>query len=138
MWLMVLATPLLLSGVVAAFVAPFSTVKSGNADSYAAALGQFVGEAWLPLLALVAISLVAAAAAYRRHQRFGLPHPLAWAALVFVFGVPGWIAYRLHRTWPVLEACPACDESTPRDRELCTECGAAFPPPPAKGIEVFA
>jgi hypothetical protein len=67
-----------------------------------------------------------------------LPHATGWAAFVFLFGVPGWIAYRVHRTWPVFEECPACRQAAPRDRTECTECGADFPPPVLKGIEVFA
>jgi hypothetical protein len=52
--------------------------------------------------------------------------------------VPGYLAYRFHRTWPVLEDCPRCGEQSPRDRDRCSDCGATFPPPELKGLEIFA
>jgi hypothetical protein len=52
-------------------------------------------------------------------------------------GIPGWIAYRLHRNWPALEPCPSCNEPAPIDRAACADCGATFPPPALMGIEVF-
>jgi hypothetical protein len=93
---------------------------------------------WPCLAALLAIGAVCAIAAWRRQKRFGLPHAAGWAVFAFLLGIPGWIAYRLHRAWPVVDECPACQQPSPRDREACTECGADFPPPALKGIEVFA
>jgi hypothetical protein len=89
-------------------------------------------------LAVLAVGALCAVLAYRRQRRYALPNPGAWAAFAFLLGIPGWIAYRLHRAWPVLEECPACHQPSPRDREECIDCGAEFPPPPLKGIEVFA
>jgi predicted amidophosphoribosyltransferase len=57
---------------------------------------------------------------------------------VFILGVPGLLAYRFHRRWPVLEACPACKQDVPHDREACSHCGSEFPRPEPKGTEVFA
>ena len=37
-----------------------------------------------------------------------------------------------------IEECPACHQGAPRDRDTCLDCGAMFPPPALKGIEVFA
>lgn len=107
-------------------------------EDYAHALGFVLARTWPSILAVIAAACVAASLAYRRQKRFGLPNPAAWAVFAFVFGVPGWIAYRFHRVWPVLGECPACKELAPRDRETCFDCGKAFPPPPLKGIEVFA
>jgi hypothetical protein len=110
----------------------------GQADSPAAAVSYALTIGWPALLFDFALSAAGAAAAYRRQRRFGLPGAIAWAIFAFVFGAAGWIAYRWHRAWPPLEECPACDQPAPRDRAACTECGAAFPPPELKGIEVFA
>jgi hypothetical protein len=48
------------------------------------------------------------------------------------------VGYLFHRRWPVMDACPACGRPVPRDRDSCAACGAEFPPPALKGIEVFA
>jgi hypothetical protein len=113
-------------------------VASGQADSYAAALVKLVGAFWPSVLVVLLVGGGCAVAAYRRQKRFGLPHAAAWAVFAFVLGVPGWIAYRFHHRWPILEDCPRCHQPSPRDRETCLDCGALFPPPALKGIEVFA
>jgi len=99
-------------------------------------------RAWTEMWpALVAVGFVAAGIAgicYRRQKRYALPGTAVWVAFVFLTGVPGWLGYRFHRRWPVLDPCPACAKPSPRDREACAQCGADFPAPAAKGIEVFA
>jgi hypothetical protein len=107
-------------------------------EDYSRALGIVLWRTWPSILAVFGLGCAMAPLAYRRQKRFGLPNPAAWAVFAFIFGLPGWIAYRFHRTWPVLEECPACRQPSPRDRESCLDCGKAFPPPPMKGIEVFA
>ena len=104
----------------------------------AAALVHALALVWPSLAFVLVISAVVAVAAYRRQRRFAFPGAVAWAVFAFIFGLPGWLAYRFHRVWPPLEECPACNQASPRDREACIECGADFPQPPLKGIEVFA
>ena len=89
---------------------------------------------------MILISLISiGAAAQWLAAHINVPNPAVFLIVfAFIFGLPGWIAYRFHRTWPVLEECPACHQPSPRDREDCLDCGKAFPPPPLKGIEVFA
>jgi hypothetical protein len=137
-WMAAAAAPHPLSHVLLDALVPLGMLQMGEVPTYWAGAVRAIAETWLSLVAVIAIGIVAAILAYRRQRRFGLPHAAAWAAFVFVFGIPGWIAYRFHRTWPVLEECPACRQPAPRDRESCLDCGAAFPPPPLKGIEVFA
>jgi hypothetical protein len=137
-WLGVIAAPLPLGHGVFTLVAPLELLESGAADGYPAGLARVVRETWMSSFVVVVLGAVVAVLAYRHQRRYGLLHAGAWAAFVFVFGIPGWIAYRFHRTWPVLEDCPSCGQPAPRDREACLDCGASFPPPPLKGIEVFA
>jgi hypothetical protein len=137
-WMFSAAAPFPLAGGLMAAFAPLALVEGDQADSYWSGLAKGLAELWPMLLVLLAVGAVTARAAYRRQKRLGLPHAVAWAIFAYVLGIPGWLAYRLHRTWPVLEDCPACGQAAPRDRASCTECGAAFPPPPLKGIEVFA
>jgi hypothetical protein len=137
-WFSLLAGPFPAGQGPLVFLMPMQFVQTGQADSYADAFVQNLPRALPAILGSILIGGLAAFAAYRRQRRYGLPGAIGWAVFAFVLGAPGWIAYRFHRTWPVLEDCPACDEPAPRDREACTECGAVFPPPPLNGIEVFA
>jgi hypothetical protein len=113
-------------------------IQQGRAESFVDAFPQVLEFMWPAVLIVTVIGLIAAVAAYRRQQRFALPHGLAWAVFNFLFGVPGWLAYRFHRVWPPMTPCPACHQPSPRDRVACSQCGAAFPPPVRKGIEVYA
>jgi hypothetical protein len=137
-WSAVPIAPLPLAHAGLTFVVPAFMVQSGAAEDYRTALGRYAGDTWPALLLVLAIGAAAAIAAYRRQRRYGLRYAGTWAALVFLLGVPGWIAYRYHRTWPVLEECAACHQASPRDRERCVDCGAEYPGPELKGIEVFA
>jgi hypothetical protein len=137
-WFMALAAPVPLAGAVVIGIASWVVAAEGRADSYAQGLGQMLPVLGPGMLFLLAVSAGLAALAWRRQRRFGLPHAAAWAAFVLLLGVPGWIAYRFHRTWPVLADCPACQHPSPRDRNACLECGAPYPPPRLKGTEVFA
>jgi hypothetical protein len=101
-------------------------------------LPYLLAENWPALAVVFAGSAVLAWLAYRRQARFALPGAGVWAAFVFLFGLPGWLAYRWHRRWPVLETCGECRRPAPRDRESCASCGQAFAPPPLVGTEVFA
>jgi hypothetical protein len=137
-WFSLLAGPFPAGQAPLVFIMPQQLVQTGQADSYAAAFLPNLLRAWPALLGTLIIGAICAAAAYRRHRRYALPGAVGWAIFAFLLGLPGWIAYRFHRTWPVLEECPACDQPAPRDRHSCIECGAAFPPPELKGVEVFA
>jgi hypothetical protein len=83
----------------------------------------------LELAVVLALSVALAAATWRRQRRFGLGQTVVWASFVLLFGVPGWIAYRWHRSWPVLASCAACGARAPRDRDACFRCGTSFPSP---------
>ena len=91
---------------------------------------------WPTLSVVLVVSLVLAASAWRRQRRYGFGARVVWAGFVLLFGVPGWLAYRWHRAWPPLEACPACKAMAPRDREACCRCGAPFPPPRRESFEI--
>ena len=137
-WAAVVSAPMVLAFVLLAALAPLEKLQQGTAETYLDGLGMLLQEAWPAMLIVMAIGAILAVLAYRRQRRYGLPHAAGWGAFIFILGIPGWIADRFHRTWPVLEDCPSCGQPAPRDREACLDCGAPFPPPPPKGIEVFA
>jgi len=137
-WWGAVAVPIPIANVTYQAILPRMLKESGKADSYSSGLSAVLATNWPSMIAVVVASIACGVAAYRRQRRFALPHAPAWAVFAFLLGIPGWIAYRFHRAWPVLEECPACHQPSPRDREACVDCGADFPPPPLKGIEVFA
>jgi hypothetical protein len=136
-WFSLAAAPFSLGQAPLVLVMPLQLVQTGQADSYGSAFLANLSRAWPALAGALLIGAVCAVAAYRRQVRYALPGAIGWGVFAFLFGLPGWIAYRFHRTWPVVEECPACDQLAARNRAACTECGALFPPPELKGFEVF-
>ncbi|OJW14718.1 MAG: hypothetical protein BGO49_17185 [Planctomycetales bacterium 71-10] len=108
--------------------------------NYPAALGAILRASIPGLIAVAVLATALAVAAWRRARAFGLPanERAGWAAFVGLFGLPGWVGFRLHRRWPARAACPRCGARAPRDRPSCLACGEAFPAPAATGIEIFA
>ena len=122
----------------AAAVFPRDALSSGSAAKYSAALAHSLTRLAVPLLLVSLLSVILAALCWRRHRRYFQPASGLWFVFVLLMGLPGLVGYLFHRRWPVREDCPACGRFVPRDRDACAACGAEFPPPPRKGIEVFA
>ncbi len=108
-----------------------------NDAGYLERVGMMLSDAWPPLLVLVILSAVLAWFALRWHQQYARPHAGAWTALVFLLGVPGFIAYWAYHRRPALETCPECNEKVPRDRDACAGCRQPFAEPRLLGTEVF-
>jgi hypothetical protein len=121
-----------------ALVTPFMEVLNGAAPNYPTALLHSLAVFWPPLLVVTLLSAAMAWYCFRRHARYGQPHGAVWFMFVLLTGLPGLVGYLFHRRWPVLENCPHCGQSVPRDREICAHCREAFPLPALKGSEVFA
>jgi hypothetical protein len=107
-------------------------------DEFFLAYRDGLPHAWLPLTLDLVLAAVMAWLCYRRQKRFAQPWTKTWVVFVFLGGVAGLLGYLWHRRWPPLFACPSCGRPAPRDREHCARCGAEFPAPAPKGIEVFA
>jgi hypothetical protein len=137
-WSSVMAAPFPLATGLLMFFMQSMMVEQGRAETYSEALSEVLQHMAPAIIVVIVIGAIAAVAAYRRQRRYALPHAWPWALFAFIMGVPGWLAYRFHRTWPAVADCPSCSQPAPRDRDHCSQCGAAFPPPPRKGIEVFA
>jgi hypothetical protein len=92
------------------------------------------------LAAVVLLSLGLAAAAWRRSNAFALSRRErgVWTAVTAVFGVPAFVGFLLHRTWPAREPCPHCRANVPRDRVACAACETPFSAPALTGTEIFA
>jgi hypothetical protein len=72
----------------------------------------------------------------RRQQRTW-PASLGWAVLVFFFGLPGLLTFRLASDWPIRQRCPSCQKRRPIETHTCPACAATWPVPKLTGREVF-
>ncbi len=106
--------------------------------NYFTVLGWALQRAWQALVLTSLISIALAWLTYCRQRRYGLPWTGVWTTFVLLFGLPAYLGYLAHRSWPARLACPGCGKLAPRDRPACFSCGTEFPPPAPKGIEVFA
>jgi hypothetical protein len=138
-WVVAVTLPCPLAAVLEpAFGPDFRRQTDGTATAAFSQIWSAIGEHWPSLAVLCAISGVLACLAARRQRVYGQRDVSSWAVFVLVFGLPGFVAYRVHRRWPVRAACPWCNRLAPRDRETCVHCGKEFPRPEPKGSEVVA
>jgi hypothetical protein len=119
---------------------PLRLMDVDPARSYPAAVSAMLKSSWPSLLVFGALALVLAMMAKRRSRVFGLSkrEQFAWAVFVLLLGLPAYVGFLLSRRWPIRLLCPNCHARAPRDRSACAECGARFPAPALKGIEIFA
>jgi hypothetical protein len=111
---------------------------SGEELSASEAVAAAFAVGWPALATVVVLSAGLTILVWRRQRRYAASGTLIWMAFVLLGGFPGLFAYRFHRRWSVLAACPACGQRAPRDRDACAHCGTEFPAPAPKGTEVFA
>jgi hypothetical protein len=138
-WLLCLAMPSpIVDAVLFGYVMPKTLIASEQYDSYSAVLAEWLPKVLPALVALVSLSAMLAALAYRRQKQFGEPAAGAWSVFVLLLGPVGYIGYRLHRVWPVRSACRACGRATPVTLWNCSECAAEAPRPELRGIEILA
>ena len=94
--------------------------------------------AWWALGLLVVVSTVFAYACLRRQRNYHFGAAWGWALFVFLLGIPGYLAYRYHRTWPTVDRCPHCDTQTTIRGGQCARCHEPFPLPEPTGVEILA
>jgi hypothetical protein len=119
------------------------TVRSAQqigTPGYLEAVVLTLKKSWAAVLVVSLVSSILAWFAWRRCRAFGFSRgqQYGWALIVWLTGLPGFVGFLLSRRWPPREPCPNCHERAPRDRDACSECGAPFPAPALKGIEILA
>jgi hypothetical protein len=117
---------------------PWSPAECPESWTYSDALSKAISKIWPAFLATGIVSVVLACVCYRRQRMYGLPWTGIWTVFVLLFGLPAFFGYLSHRAWPARLPCPNCGRRVPRDRPACFACNHEFPPPAAKGNEVFA
>lgn len=59
----------------------------------------------------IVFGIACAIACWRRQKKYSAPWTKTWVAFVFLFGIPAWIAYQLHRQWPPLDLAGATNDT---------------------------
>jgi len=118
--------------------APLYLLQVNYATDFAGAFSVVAETAWLPLVAVVAAAAALAWLTVHLQKKYRRPNSPIWAAFVFLFGLPGFLAYLLEHRRGKREACTQCGEIVPRDREACAVCDVEFAPAPRIGTEIFA
>jgi len=86
-----------------------STLQIGEEDalSFTAAFPKALALVWPTLLVVVIVALTLAWWTDRRQRVYGLGSSVSWFAFVFLLGVPGFVAYLVHRRWPIRNPVPS-------------------------------
>jgi hypothetical protein len=138
-WPLVALMPEPLGWIGAIFAAaPFERLQNYKSDTYAAAVQHVVAVAWPMIVIVLAVAVGAAAIAVHWQRKYVRPHTGIWAAFVFLFSVPGLIAYWLEHRSVKLDGCQECGHVVPRDRDACASCSTPFPAPAHLETEIFA
>ena len=122
----------------ATLLEPWIALWSGKETTWPSTMAHAWSQYWPAVVVTSVLGGLLAWLYCRRQRKYGLPCSRAWLACVLLFGLPAYVGYLTHRRWPARLACPHCGRLAPRDRPVCAGCGQQFPPPPSKGIEVFA
>jgi hypothetical protein len=115
-------------------------IETDQVQGHPSADRAMIKRFWPSLVVVLALPAILAPMTWRRSRGFGLSRreQVAWGAFVLFLGLPAYVGFRLSRRWPIRESCPHCLAQAVRDRAACVECGARFPEPAPKGIEIFA
>jgi hypothetical protein len=92
---------------------------------------------WLFELFTVAVFLGIAAVVQARKAGLSPANTGTWVALTLVFGVAGFLTYRLAADWPTRVRCPRCARPRPVRDSSCPHCHELWATPPASGSEIF-
>ena len=91
-----------------------------------AAFARCAVDLW-PSFAIAGIAALCSLWLYwKRTTKFGERRQVRWVLFLALGGLPAYVAYLVHRRWPVRVACPACHVEVPRDREKCAVVAAHF------------
>src|SRR6185369_17854104 len=118
--------------------APLYLLQTNYMSDFASSVSFIAGVAWPPLIVVLLVAAVLAWLTLRLQRKYCRSGSIAWAAFVFLFGVPGFLAYLVEHRRAKLEACRQCGEIVPRDREACAACDTEFSPAARVGTEIFA
>ena len=136
---MAMAVPAPLAWIARQFaIEPFQLLQQRRAPDYWSSVIHAWRVSWPIGVLLFLLAGMATLLTWRMCKRYAQENSLCWCLFVFLFSVPGMIAYRLAMGQRLLKSCPECGEIVPRDRDACARCDKPFAEPSLIGTEVFA
>ena len=116
----------------------FSTSQTLGLASSFPPVAPHAPVAGLAMLLVLAVALGGLTWFLARRVGFAAGRAWPWAALVFCFGLPGLLTFRLASAWPTRVCCPRCGCQRPVGTEECPRCHQAWLPPEPTGAEIFS
>lgn len=93
-------------------------------------------DVFVPLLVWAGV-LSGGAVFWARRAGLSTRQTVGWVILTLVFGVAGFVGYRLAVDWPTQIRCPQCGRRRWIGAEACPHCQEAWGKPEANGAEIF-
>ena len=84
-------------------LAPWVSSEIGREQSYEEVVKEAVDRIPYGMPVSAVVGLICAIACWRRQRKYQADGTKTWVVFVFLFGLPAWIAWRVHRRWPPLE-----------------------------------
>lgn len=89
------------------FIIPWITSSRRPPGSRNDVAKEIVGQMPYAIPVAVIAGILSAIACWRRQVRYQADWTKTWVVFVFLFGLPAWIAWRVHRRWPPLDLAGA-------------------------------
>lgn len=85
---------------------PAAIISADRDLPFAAALSVAFSKIWPMQLVIALLALGLVWWTDRRQRALGLGRSVPWLVFVFLFGLPGFLAYLVHRRWPIQNLAP--------------------------------
>ncbi len=100
--------PAVMCGAVFA-LAPWANHEMNTGKTYEEAVREVLEEIPYGIPVSLVVALTCAVLCWKRQARYQADWTKTWTAFVVLFGLPAWIAWRVHRRWPPLELATASE-----------------------------
>jgi len=91
------------------FIVPWIASTQTPPVSRSEIVAEVVGRMPYAIPVAIIAGLLSAIACWKRQVRYQAEWTKTWTVFVFLFGLPAWIAWRVHRRWPPLEIATASE-----------------------------
>jgi hypothetical protein len=103
----------------------------------ASVVGLDMGNRSISMLCGFAVLLGVGAGVWARRVGLTRGQTIGWIATTLVFGLPGFLAFRMCTAWPTQVRCPQCGQLRPAEAEACPRCRQIWQAVAPTGAEIF-